>query len=370
MNLRLRQLAIASFTALPFLSREILEVDGLYISLNTAKAVFEPISQCWEPLMDKAGDDTFLTREEYTSFIQYYLDAAQEDNGNGNSNGHSHGHSHGDDGGFDIIVNNFNGSVDPNAQVFDETFEQLIDYCKRTELCDKNYDKDAFPVFAQDVQSVIATKQSSESTFLLVVCDKTVEKINDVYNSFGRDESFIVDLNYQFYSAINMTEIADVMIYQWDKFLRDTEVSHPVGYDKTSVEVTGNCKVEEEGAAMVEETDLEIKCYEVTLSMEARTAESNPFTNEEVAADIQREVGSAVEDERLGFACKDTGCRIAMYIEADDDGTRPGDGNGDSSLTPPKPKNFLPLYLSMGGAAFVGLIIGVLGVRRCRGQAA
>jgi len=327
-------------------------VDGLYISLNTAKAVFEPISQCWEPLLSEAGDDTFVTREEYSSFIQFYLDTAHEGEG---TDHHSH----------DIIVNNFNGSIDPNAEIFDETFEKLIDYCKRTGLCGENYDKNSFPVFARDVASV--TKGSSKSTFLLVVCDKTVEMINDVYSSFGREESFVIDLNYQFYSAITITEVADVMIYQWDKFLRGTEVSHPVGYDKTSVEVTGNCEVEEAGAAMVEETDLEIKCYEVTLSMEARTAANNPFTNEEVATDIKEEVGSAVEDERLGFACKDTGCQIAMYIETPEgNGTRGPDG----SLTPPEPKNFLPLYLSMGGAAFIGLIVGVAGVRRCKKQTA
>ncbi len=207
-------------------------MDGLYISLNTAKAVFEPISQCWEPLLSKAGDDTFVTREEYSSFIQFYLDTAHDGEGDGTDNdNHSHSHAH------DIIVNNFNGSIDPNAEIFDETFEKLIDYCRRTGLCGENYDKNSFPVFARDVATL--TTKNTKSTFLLVACDKTVEMINDIYNSFGREESFVIDLNYQFYSAITITEVADVMIYQWDKFLRGTEVSHPVGYDKTSVEVTG-----------------------------------------------------------------------------------------------------------------------------------
>lgn len=259
--------------------------SDITVKLEARGTVFEAQSQCYEPLLKADGGDDGdgkLSRDEYSFFIEQYVNGTESGNHSLDNLSEYHG----------LIISNFNGTIDAYSQVFDASFLSMRQYCSSFDVCsDEGIGVDgineSLPIFKEDLESgaVNAMSERLKKIYLHKLCEDTIENINEMYSSFGREETFGISLEYEFHTyVIDKADVETRLNIEWDKFLHETDVGHFVGYVLTSVEVIGDCPVDHRSDKLLLDTaeNKEHNCYIVRLSSTARTDEANLSPNDQL----------------------------------------------------------------------------------------
>lgn len=327
------------------------------VKLETRGTVFEAQSQCYDPLLKSDGGDGGdgkLSRDEYSFFIEQYVNNTESGNHSLDNLSEYHG----------LIISNFNGTIDAYSQVFDASFLSMRQFCSSLDICSEEGTSvdginESLPIFKEDIESgaVDTMSEQLKKMYLHKLCEDTIENINEIYSSFGREENFGISLEYEFHTyVIDKSDVERRLSIEWDRFLHETDVGHFVGYILTSVEVIGDCPGDHTSDSLLLDTteNKEHNCYIVRLSSTASTNKANLSPNDQVAAQVTNELQNIIENDTFGYGCQDDeGCLIVLMLPT----------KKEVEIK----QNLSPLYISLGGVAAVGLLVAIPFIIRRRG---